>query len=72
MIPVERGAGFAMHATLEGVCINLCVSTMDLTLLASVYAIIFLAELPDKTALASLFLATRIGRCPRLWGLLWP
>src|SRR5207237_1567581 len=31
---------------------------MDLRLLASVYGIIFIAELPDKTALASLVLAT--------------
>src|SRR5437899_11146625 len=30
---------------------------MDLRLLASVYGIIFIAELPDKTALASLVLA---------------
>lgn len=32
---------------------------MDLRLFASVYAIIFVAELPDKTALASVVLATR-------------
>ena len=32
---------------------------MNLRLLASTYAIIFVAELPDKTALASLVLATR-------------
>jgi putative Ca2+/H+ antiporter (TMEM165/GDT1 family) len=41
---------------------------MDLTLLASVYAIIFLAELPDKTALASLFLATRHRPLPVFLG----
>src|SRR5256885_1002062 len=32
---------------------------MNLHLVASVFAIIFVAELPDKTALASLVLATR-------------
>jgi putative Ca2+/H+ antiporter (TMEM165/GDT1 family) len=32
---------------------------MDLRLLATVYGIIFIAELPDKTAFASLVLATR-------------
>ncbi|MGH3822084.1 MAG: TMEM165/GDT1 family protein [Pseudonocardiaceae bacterium] len=32
---------------------------MDLTLLAMAFGIVFLAELPDKTALASLALATR-------------
>jgi len=32
---------------------------MDLRLLATVYGIIFVAELPDKTAFASLVLATR-------------
>jgi Ca2+/H+ antiporter, TMEM165/GDT1 family len=42
-------------------------STMDLSLLASVYAIIFLAELPDKTALA-LFLATRHRPLPVFLG----
>src|ERR1044071_9910022 len=31
---------------------------MDLRLIASAYGIIFIAELPDKTALASLVLAT--------------
>ncbi len=41
---------------------------MDLSLLASVYAIIFLAELPDKTALASLFLATRHRPLPVFLG----
>jgi Ca2+/H+ antiporter, TMEM165/GDT1 family len=33
--------------------------TVNLTLLAAVFGIIFLAELPDKTALASLVLGTR-------------
>jgi Ca2+/H+ antiporter, TMEM165/GDT1 family len=41
---------------------------MNLSLLASVYAIIFLAELPDKTALASLFLATRHRPLPVFLG----
>ncbi len=34
-------------------------STVNLTLLAAVFGIIFVAELPDKTALASLVLGTR-------------
>ncbi|MGH3701156.1 MAG: TMEM165/GDT1 family protein [Pseudonocardiaceae bacterium] len=34
-------------------------ATVDLTLLAAVFGIIFVAELPDKTALASLMLGTR-------------
>ena len=37
---------------------------MDLRLLATVYGIIFVAELPDKTALASLVLATRYRAFP--------
>jgi putative Ca2+/H+ antiporter (TMEM165/GDT1 family) len=41
---------------------------MDLTLFLSVFAIIFLAELPDKTSLASLFLATRHKPLPVLLG----
>jgi putative Ca2+/H+ antiporter (TMEM165/GDT1 family) len=41
---------------------------MDLTLFLSVFAIIFLAELPDKTSLASLFLATRHKPLPVFLG----
>jgi putative Ca2+/H+ antiporter (TMEM165/GDT1 family) len=41
---------------------------MDLRLLASTYAVIFAAELPDKTALASLVLATRHRPLPVLLG----
>lgn len=37
---------------------------MDIHLVASVFAIIFVAELPDKTALASLVLATRYRPLP--------
>jgi len=37
---------------------------MNLRLLATVYAIIFVAELPDKTALASLILATEYDPFP--------
>ena len=37
---------------------------MDLRLLATVYGIIFVAELPDKTSLASLLLATRYRPFP--------
>jgi putative Ca2+/H+ antiporter (TMEM165/GDT1 family) len=33
---------------------------MDLSLLASTFVLVFVAELPDKTALASLMLATRL------------
>lgn len=33
---------------------------MDLSLVASTFALVFIAELPDKTALASLMLATRL------------
>src|ERR1700687_3760039 len=41
---------------------------MDFRLLASTYAIIFVAELPDKTALASLVLATRHRALPVFLG----
>ena len=41
---------------------------MNLSLLAAVYAIIFIAELPDKTALAALILATRHRPLPVFLG----
>ena len=41
---------------------------MDPTLFLSVFAVIFLAELPDKTSLASLFLATRHKPLPVFLG----
>ena len=41
---------------------------MDLHIASTVYAIIFVAELPDKTALASLVLATRHKPFPVLVG----
>ena len=41
---------------------------MDLRILASVFAVIFVAELPDKTALASLVLATRHRPLPVFLG----
>jgi putative Ca2+/H+ antiporter (TMEM165/GDT1 family) len=41
---------------------------VDLNLLLSVFAIIFVAELPDKTSLASLFLATRHKPLPVFLG----
>jgi len=41
---------------------------VDPTLLLSVFAIVFLAELPDKTSLASLLLATRHEPLPVLLG----
>ncbi len=37
-------------------------------LLLIVFGVIFVAELPDKTALASLVLATHYDRCPFSWG----
>jgi putative Ca2+/H+ antiporter (TMEM165/GDT1 family) len=39
-------------------------AVLDPTLLASVFAVIFVAELPDKTALAALVLATRHKALP--------
>jgi Ca2+/H+ antiporter, TMEM165/GDT1 family len=41
---------------------------MDLSTLASVFGVIFVAELPDKTALASLVLATRYRALPVFLG----
>jgi putative Ca2+/H+ antiporter (TMEM165/GDT1 family) len=41
---------------------------VDPTLLLSVFAIIFVAELPDKTSLASLLLATRHKPLPVFLG----
>ena len=41
---------------------------MNLPLVASVYAVIFVAELPDKTALAALLLATRHRPLPVFLG----
>jgi len=35
---------------------------VDFAVIATVFGLIFLAELPDKTALASLVLGTRTGR----------
>ena len=42
---------------------------IDLSLLASVFGVIFVAELPDKTALAALVLATRHRPAPVFLGM---
>ena len=42
---------------------------MDLAVVATCFAVIFVAELPDKTALASLVLGTRYRPAPVLCGI---